>query len=92
MANILELTKRAVDLEGLGELLHSSRVGVELVIIIVGGLAAGIISDWCLLFKDLPVHVTELKVDIISRQWQTIQLLLLLELIRRPNPGLEGLA
>ena len=32
MANILELTKRAVDLEGLGELLHSSRVSVELVL------------------------------------------------------------
>ena len=34
MTNILELTKRAVDLEGLGELLHSSRVSVELVIVI----------------------------------------------------------
>ena len=34
MANILELTERAVDLEGLGELLHSSRVSVELVIVI----------------------------------------------------------
>ena len=45
LANVLELAKRAVDLERLGELLHSSKVSVKLAIIVRVVATNGVVPE-----------------------------------------------